>query len=348
MAIRLIEETLQSGARQHKACEEMEISCRTYRRWKNAANLLDQRHQAAQNRSCSHALTPEERARIIEVCNQPEYQSLPPSQIVPKLADKGVYIASESSFYRVLKAHGQNHRRGRAQRPRSIAKPRACVARAPNQVWTWDITYLPTIIRGQFYRLYMIVDVFSRHIVGWEIHATEAAEQAAALIEKACGKYCIKKDQLILHADNGSPMKGATMLATLQKLGVMPSFNRPAVSNDNPYSESLFRTLKYTPSYPSKPFEDMAHAKQWVHQFVTWYNNEHQYSAIQFVTPSQRHHHQDGEILKRRSQVYQHAKQAMPQRWGKRAIRNWRYVSEVWLNPSKPHDAEQHSLQTAA
>jgi transposase InsO family protein len=349
MAIMLIEEAVGNGARQSKACEILEISCRSFRRWKSEAScLVDQRRQAAQNRSCSYALTTEEKERMIEICNSPEYQSLPPSQIVPKLADKGMYMASESSFYRVLKAYGQNHRRGRAQHPRAIAKPRACVAQAPNQVWTWDITFLPTIVRGQFYRLYMAVDLFSRRIMAWEVHNTESAEQAATLIEKACGKYRIKKDQLILHSDNGSPMKGATMLATLQKLGIMPSFNRPSVSNDNPYSESLFRTLKYTPAYPSKPFEDIDQAKQWVHQFVRWYNDEHQHSGIQFVTPSQRYHYQDRDILKRRCEVYEQAKKAMPQRWGTRATRNWSYVSEVWLNPSKPHNTEQSTLQLAA
>ena len=148
------------------------------------------------------------------------------------------------------------------------------MAYGANQVWSWDITYLPSTIKGQFVRLYRVLDVFSRLIVGWEVHWEESAENASTLIGKACLGQNISPDQLALHSDNGSPMKGATMLATLQKLGVVPSFSRPSVSDDNPYSEALFRTLKYTPAYPSKRFEDLEQARGWVQAFVTWYNTK--------------------------------------------------------------------------
>ena len=166
MAITLIDEAVAAGARQHKACEVVGITGRSLRRWRNADTLADGRKGAL--RPCSHALSEIDKAAILEVCNQPEYQSLPPSQIVPRLADQGVYLASESTLYRVLRAHGQVNRRGRAAPARKVAKPKAVCATAANRVWSWDITYLPAAVKGQFHRLYLIMDIYSRKIVGWE------------------------------------------------------------------------------------------------------------------------------------------------------------------------------------
>lgn len=347
MAICLIDEAVEAGARLSLACAELGMSCRTLRRWRQAESLADRRKDAVRAPS-PRQLTPQERERILAVCNQPEYQSLPPSQIVPRLADRGQYIASESSFYRVLKAHGQVNRRGRAQLPRTVAKPRPLAASEPNRVWTWDITYLPSTVRGQFYRLYMIVDIYSRMIVGWEVHHDELTSHAAELVQKTCLRHPVRRDQLVLHADNGSPMKGATMLATLQRLGIMPSFSRPSVSDDNPYSESLFRTLKYTPAYPKKPFADLTQARAWVHRFVLWYNHQHRHSAIRFVTPAQRHTGLDTQILAAREAVYDTAKRALPMRWNGRAVRNWEPVGTVWLNPSKDGQEDPSTLKIAA
>jgi transposase InsO family protein len=184
--------------------------------------------------------------------------------------------------------------------------------------------------------------------VAWEIHEDEKSEHASVLIDKACLKYGIKRDQLALHSDNGSPMKGATTLATLQRLGVVPSFSRPSVSDDNPFSESLFRTLKYNPAYPSKPFADIHQARQWVHTFVNWYNYEHHHSGIKFVTPAQRHSGQDQIILQNRQAVYEAAKLANPDRWRNRPTRNWDRPQEVWLNPPKEHYNDQADLKRAA
>lgn len=208
---------------------------------------------------------------------------------MPALADEGIYLASESSFYRVLRAADQLHRRGRARAPRKPNKPEAFKATGPRQVWSWDITFLASTVIGMFYRLYLVMDVYSRKIVGWKIHENEAAEHAATLIRKACLAEGITRHGLVLHSDNGSPMKGATMLATLQRLGVIPSFSRPSVSNDNPFSESLFGALKCTPAYSSKPFDSLEAARVWVHDFVGWYNEVHRHSGIRFVTPAQRH-----------------------------------------------------------
>ena len=350
-AIELINEAVNAGARQSSACEVLEIDARTIRRWKQQLMKTDQlkdlRKEAAQFRISKNKLTDQEKKQIIELCNQPEFRSLPPGQIIPRLADEGRYLASESSFYRVLNEVGQVNRRGRVNTPKAVTKPKGFKATASNQVWSWDITFLASAIRGHFYRLYLIEDIFSRKIVGWEVHEKESAEHASQLIRKGCLSEGVYEEGLVLHSDNGSPMKGATMLATLQKLGIVPSFSRPSVSDDNPYSESLFRTLKYTPAYPNKPFESIEAARQWVHTFVHWYNEEHRHSAIQFVTPGQRHRDEDKMILEKRKAVYMKAKTENPGRWSGE-IRNWDHVTEVWLNPPKGLSEQDQAMDLAA
>jgi putative transposase len=334
----LINESVAAGARAAPACGVLGLTARTLRRWRALAGsdsgLVDRRTGTA--RVPANRLSPEEQEAILAVCNAPEYRSLPPTQIVPRLADQGVYIASESSFYRVLRAHDQVQRRGRATAPRQVPKPEGVCATAPNAAWCWDITYLAASIRGLFYRLYLIEDLFSRKIVGWEVHAEENADHASRLIERACLAEGVHRPGLVLHSDNGSPMKGATMLGTLQRLGIIPSFSRPSVSDDNPYAESLFRTLKYTPAYPNQPFASLADARAWVARFVRWYNEEHRHSAIRFVSPGQRHRGEDIAILANRHRVYAAAQRAHPKRWSRRT-RNWAPIEQVWLNPPKEH-----------
>lgn len=189
-------------------------------------------------------------------------------------------------------------------------------------------------MKGLYYYLYLTLDVFSRFIVGWVVEEVESADHAARLISRACLEQGVLKDTLTLHADNGGPMKGATMLATLQKLHVAPSFSRPSVSDDNPFSESLFKTLKYRPSYPGGAFANLAEARTWVAKFVQWYNEEHLHSGIRFVTPKSRHNGQDTEILSQRHAVYENAKLIHPLRWS-RQTRNWSPIEEVRLNPGK-------------
>jgi len=210
-------------------------------------------------------------------------------------------------------------------------KPEELLATGPNQVWSWDITYLSSIVKGIYYYLYLFEDIWSRAIVGWAVHTNESAENAAEAMEKICAANNIK--EVRLHSDNGSPMKGATMLATLQRLGVVPSFSRPGVSNDNPYSESLFKTLKYCAGFP-KRFKSLAHADEWTVGFVEWYNNEHLHSGIKFVTPMQRHNGEDKIILAKRKQTYLNAKNQKPQRWSG-STRNWNWEQNVFLNPGK-------------
>jgi transposase InsO family protein len=178
------------------------------------------------------------------------------------------------------------------------------------------------------------MDIFSRKIVGWQIYDAESSELASEVMRDICERKNIAPNQVVLHSDNGSPMKGATMLATLQALGVMPSFSRPAVSNDNPYSESLFKTLKYRPAYPRRAFESIIAARQWVGTFVHWYNHEHRHSAIRFVTPAERHAGLDTALLHKRTNVYEAAKKRNPERWSG-ATRNWQPVRVVHLNPDQ-------------
>lgn len=279
-------------------------------------------------------MTTKERERILAVANSVEFGQLPPSQIVPRLADQGIYIGSESTIYRVLKSANLVTHRQAARPAQERSKPRAICATAPNQLYSWDITYLPSGVKGIYFYLYMFIDIYSRKIVGWQVYRDENSDLAAEVMRDICATEKIQPHQVILHSDNGSPMKGATMLATLQTLGVIPSFSRPAVSNDNPFSESLFRTLKYRPEYPSKAFGDLAQARNWATIFVRWYNNAHRHSAIKFVTPAQRHAGFDRPLLVARTILYNAARAANPLRWSG-AIRSWSPVNEVHLNPDK-------------
>lgn len=331
----LVAEAVAAGVRQERACEVIALSERTLQRWQNdkAAGTGDRRPARVQ--TPKNRLSELERGRLLAIANSAEFGHLPPSQIVPRLVDRGEYVASESTFYRVLKAENQlRHRRAEnPAKPRN--KPRALCASAPDELFSWDITYLPTQVRGIYFYLYLFMDIFSRKIVGWQVYESESSELASEVLRDICERENIARDQVVLHSDNGSPMKGATMLATLQQLGVMPSFSRPAVSNDNPYSESLFKTMKYRPAYPQKPFGDLMAARQWVGTFVHWYNEEHRHSAIGFVTPAQRHAGLDTTLLSKRVEVYEAAKAKHPERWSG-ATRNWEPVKIVYLNPEKP------------
>lgn len=305
---------------------------RTVQRWERQG-LQDQRQGT--RAAPANRLSGAEREQIKAVMNAPAYRDLSPHQIVPQLADQGRYLGSESSFYRILRQANMNHHR-QPSRPATHTRPRSQTATAANQVWTWDITYLPLVIRGQFLYLYMIIDIYSRKIVAWQVHDRECSALAADLVTEACYVEAVDPDELVLHSDNGSPMTGATLHATLEKLGIMPSFSRPSVSNDNPYSESLFRTLKYRPWYPEKPFAGLDDARQWVEDFVDWYNHVHQHSALRFVTPHQRHTGQDHHLLAQRHELYQAARERHPERWSG-PTRHWQPIAEVHLNKIPNH-----------
>ena len=330
---------MDAGARQDEACEIIGIEARTVQRWMKRGVGEDGR--AGPKKPPANKLSEAERREILDTVNRPEYRDLSPKQIVPRLADQGVYLASEATVYRILRQKGQLQHRA-PSRPATSSRPRELVATGPNQVWSWDITYLKSPITGAFYYLYMIVDVFSRKVVGKAVHDAECQVFAAALVEAACDAESVDRNSLTIHSDNGGPMKGATMAATMERLGIMPSFSRPRVSDDNPYSEALFRTVKYRPEYPSGPFASLDAARMWVDWFVDWYNHEHLHSAIGFVTPAQRHAGDDHAILERRHQVYQQARAHHPERWSGNT-RDWSRVEVVRLNPG----LDQAALEVA-
>lgn len=334
-----IAEANRNGARRAQATTALGLCIRTLERWAASECRSDGRKGASKHGP--HALSEEEKSKVLSRVNSAEFRDLPPSKIVPRLADKGEYLASESSIYRLLKTEKQLAHRQKSA-PRVHRKPDALTATAPNQVWTWDITYLKTLVRGSYYYLYMHIDIFSRKIVGWQVNECESAEYAAELFKGLCVNENVTPYSLRLHSDNGSPMKGATMLATLEHLGVIPSFSRPSVSDDNPYSEALFKTLKYHPAFPEKPFESIDGASSWVNKFVNWYNNEHLHSGISFVTPASRHRLKDKEILEKRRAVYEAARERNPLRWSGNT-RAWKCESEVTLNSRRADSCKKVS-----
>jgi len=331
-----IDEAVSSGARQFKACEVVGISERTYQRWSNQGTETRDGRPDATRPVPANKLTHEEEKAILEVMNQKEHRSLPPNQVFHKLIDEqGKYIASVSSFYRVLRHYGQMNHRGYANAPtnKNITTHSAT---GPNQVWMWDITWLPGPAKGIFYYLYMIIDLFSRKVVGWEIWDHESSENASILVKKAVysENVLLLDEPLILHSDNGSPMKGASLLTTLYNLGIVRSNSRPRVSNDNAYIESMFRTVKYMPSFPHDGFSEIENARAWVDTFVDYYNNEHHHSSLKFLTPNQRHDGSSEDILRRRNEVLEAAKAKHPERWTG-SVQNCTLDDIVWLNPSK-------------
>jgi len=347
MILCCLDEAVESDARLSRACATIGLSSRTIQRWKHHEDGGEDLRLGPKTNP-GNSLSEEERAEVLRIATSPEYRDLSPNQIVPILADQDIYIASESTFYRILKEAKLDAHRS-ASKPPQRKKPREHVAKAPNTVWSWDISYLKGPVKGTFFYLYLVVDIFSRKIVGHCVRETESSEYAALLVDEACQREGIRKDTLILHQDNGSPMKGATLKATLEKLGVIPSYSRPHVSDDNPFSESLFRTAKYRPEYPTKAFPSLEAAEDWVMGFVKWYNTEHRHSAIRFVTPEQRHEGLDGEILNNRRRVYEEAREKHPERWSGE-IRDWDRIEEVYLNPEEPKNfvtAKRHMHKKA-
>jgi len=327
VAIELIDEAITAGAARHKACETLEISVRTYYRWKSD-DSGDKRKGS--EKKIPRKLTPEEEQDIVYVSCEKRFCDCTPYQIVAILLDEGRYIASTSSFYRVLKSRDLLHHRKRGRLNKRKATPPELVATGPNQVFSWDITWLKTDVNGIFFFAYMIIDVWSRKLVGWEIHTKESAEISSNMFKRLSHKLKLKG--VNLHSDNGHPMRGSTMIQTLYNLGILPSFSRPRVSNDNPFSESFFKTVKYTAGFPSF-FKDLEHARTWMADFVDWYNTEHRHSGIGLITPEQRHSGEGSKIMSKRNNVMSKAYSLKPERWSsKPAV--WENAKKVFLNPS--------------
>jgi transposase InsO family protein len=335
-----VEEARKSGARLEPCCEVLGISKRTWPRWVRGEEVKEDKRPNAKRPVPANKLREEEREQVLAVCNSPTYSSMPPSQIVPRLADEGVYLASEATFYRILREEDAVHPRGRAAWPQKRGEAKTHEASGPCEVWTWDITWLPGPVRGLFFYLYLLLDLYSRKIVGWEVHDRESSEYAEDVVRKAVWSEKCTGTLRVLHADNGSPQKGSHLSGLLESLGVERSHSRPRVSNDNAFSESVFRTCKYRPEYPEKGFTRIEEAREWVLRFVRWYNTEHRHSGIGYVTPQQRHEGKDREILAERKKVYEAARAKHPERWAK-PLRSFEPVGSVVLNPNPPKDSEQ-------
>jgi putative transposase len=330
---------MDSGARKIKCCEVIGISLRTLERWEKG-EAWDRRKGA--EKSVPRKLSEEEKAAIVSISCSKEYQDCNPYEIVAILAEKGTYLASESTMYRVLRAMNMLHHRSNCRVGTSSSRPPELVATGPNQVWSWDITYLKTSVAGMFLYAYAIIDIFSRKIVGWKISNVENADEAVSLFRRLTAIYDLSGVRF--HSDNGNPMKGATMLMLLYHLGIVPSFSRPRVSDDNPFIESFFKTVKYSAGYP-KCFSDIAHARDWFGDFVNWYNTEHRHSQIGYVTPQQRHDGSADLIFSLRNQTYVLAKERHPERFCGR-LKQWSAPQEVYLNPTP--ETKNKAISSAA
>lgn len=269
------------------------------------------------------------------------FRDLAPAQVVVRLADDGKYLASESTMYRLLRKEDEAQRRDGA-RPHVARSPRRHIATAPNQVWCWDITLVPRTIKGTFFYVYLVIDLFSRRVMGFEVRDTESPLVAAQLIRRICLEQNIDSAKLVLHSDNGNAMKGQTMLATLRWLGITASFSRPYVSDDNAYAEAIFKTLKYRPATPAR-FDQLADVIVWVTDFVRWYNHEHRHSGIRYVTPEQRYTGVDIAILAARHALYRSERAKRPERWIG-PTRDWSRPAEVRLNHSNALPADNQAV----
>jgi putative transposase len=314
-----------------RCCEIVGLSLRTLERWRQEQDGgEDGRH--GPRTVPGNKLSEHEERRLLKALTSPEHRDLSPRQVIPALAERGQYLGSEATAYRLLHKYKlQRHRDSR--RPPTRRKPRALKATRPNQVYCWDITYLKAHPLGTFLYLYLVTDIYSRRIVAARVYAAESDKLAAELFAEVQQRENLQPGQTSLHADNGNAMRGATLTATLQRLGVFASYSRPSVSDDNPFVESLFGTMKTRVGYPKAPFESIEQAQAWVDSFVNWYNEKHRHSALNWITPMDRHTGKEVELLRRREQTYREAQRRHPTRWSGKT-RNCQPAPEVVLNPS--------------
>ena len=339
--VALLEEGISRGVSAKAIADLFGLATRTLRRWglmiQAQGFSRDQRKGAS--RHVMHRFSEEERRQVLSTVNDPRFADLTPNQIVAILSEEGAYVGSESTIYRIMRQEGLLHHRGRSRPPREPREPPMLEATGIHQVLAWDITLLPGPVKGQFFYLYMVLDVWSRRILGVEVHERESGELAKHFFDRVCRDEGISSgSSTILHADNGAPMRSYTLAAKLAELGIEMSFSRPRVSNDNAYAESLFRTLKYHQSYPHRRFRDLLSVRGWVDGFVEWYNAEHRHSGIKYVTPNQRHYGEADSICSIRQQTYEQARQQHPRRWA-RSTRDWSQPKVVRVNHPRPQEA---------
>jgi putative transposase len=276
-------------------------------------------------------LSSEERSDVRSILNSELYENQAPREVYADLLDGGVYVCSWRTMYRILRQYAEVRERRNQLRHPAYARPEL-LATAPKQLWSWDITKLRGPVKGSHYYLYVIIDVFSRYVVGWMIAESELASLAQELIAESCASQGIQPDQLTIHADNGSPMQAHSVAQLMADLGVNKSHSRPHVSNDNPFSEAQFKTLKYNAAFPGE-FGSLADARQWADAFFTWYNHEHHHTGIGLFTPADVHTGQTVALNQQRQAVMQLAYAAHPDRFVKGAPVLPPLPTAVWINP---------------
>ena len=309
-ALAVLKEGREFGLAMKAVADLLGICGRSLRRWcmefSGQGFSVDRRKGAS--RKVAHKFSAKERQRVIDTVNDPCFADLPPGQIVAILAEEEEDVASEMTIYRIMREEGLLNHRGRTRCPREPREVPMLKATAIHQVLAWDITLVPGPIKGQYYYLYMVMDVWSGRILGAEVHERECSQLARDFFDRVCRDEGIgPMTSTVLHSDNGAPMRSYKLSAKMRELGISLSFSRPRVSNDNAYAESLFRTMKYHQSYPSRRFCDLDAVRCWVDGFVEWYNGGHRHSGIKYVTPNQRHYGEADEICAIRQQTYEKA-----------------------------------------
>ena len=282
------------------------------------------------------ALSEAERAEVRQMLNSARFADRAPRQVYASLLDEGTYVCHWRSMYRVLAAHDEVRERRDQLRHPTYHKPEL-LASAPNQVWSWDITKLRGPVKWTAFYLYVVLDIYSRYVVGWLIAERESAALAEVLVVESCCKQAVIADQLTLHADNGGPMRAKSLALLLTDLGVADSHSRPHTSNDNPFSEAQFKTLKYQPSYPDR-FGSLHDARDWARHFFAWYNNEHYHTGLNLLTPASVHYRQATAILQQRQTVLSAAYAAHPERFSQGAPALVGPPAAVWINPPSAPD----------
>lgn len=332
------------------ACDAVGITSRTYRNWRKAPD--GDRRLDRKNFTSPRRINDEMRQIIVERYCQPDVVDLSLTQAFYKLLDDNQeYYCSLSTLYRIFREQGLNAKRAPTRDACIRSKPTSYCAHKANEVWTWDITYFRTSqYTGRFYYAYVIVDVYSRAIIKAAVYDADNSRYAAQFLQDAIEEQGIAPGQLVVHSDNGASMKAVTTLSVLKRNGVIFSHSRPRVSNDNPYSESLFRTLKYNGEYryPAMGFPDLENAEQWLQGFVEYYNEHHRHNGIKMVTPGSRFRGEDKEILNRRKQTMLKAHIKYPQRWISSKILDCSFIKGAWLNPDNGMlEGRDESTQTA-
>jgi putative transposase len=292
-----------------------------------------------ERRAPRQALTPPERAGVLAVLHDERFVDLPPAQVWAQLLDMGhVPPCSIRTMYRVLAANAEVRERRNQLRHPAYRKPELLATR-PNQVWSWDITKLAGPVKWLYFSLYVLLDIFSRYVVGWLVAEREDGELAGRLIAESCAKQGVAPGALTVHSDRGSPMKAKPLVRLLAELGVGRSLSRPRVSNDNPFSESQFKTLKYCPAFPER-FGSLHDARAFCQYFFTWYNREHHHSGLALLTPESVHYGLAEGIMAERQEVLDWAFAAYPERFVKGRPRPLRPPATVWINPPAPNTME--------